>query len=161
MSSWSSCHERGMSETGVEVDLWPWGALIIAVGVYAVVVAAFLAAGRREDARAIAGFIPDCIVLVGRLARDSRVSRPRRALLLVLLAYLALPIDLIPDFLPGAGQLDDAVLLVLALRLLLGGASAAMLRQAWPGPEASLRVILRASGHEKNGSGAPERPSTL
>ena len=150
-----------MSETGVDIELWPWGVLIIAVGLYAVAVAAVLAAGRREDARAIAGFIPDCIVLVGRLARDRAVSRPRRALLLAVVVYLALPIDLIPDFLPGAGQLDDAVILVLALRLLLGGVSAETLRQAWPGPEASLRLILRASGHESNGRGSPGRASTL
>jgi uncharacterized membrane protein YkvA (DUF1232 family) len=150
-----------VSETGVEISLWPWGILIIAVGLYALTVAVVLAAGRRDDARALAGFIPDCIVLVGRLARDPRVPRPRRAFLFVLLAYLALPIDLIPDFLPGAGQLDDAVLLVLGLRLLLGGASTEMLRDAWPGPETSLRIILRASGHESNGSGSPERASTL
>ena len=61
------------NETGVEISLWPWGVLIIAVGLYALAVAAVLAAGRREDARALAGFIPDCIVLVGRLARVEMV----------------------------------------------------------------------------------------
>ena len=142
-----------MSTDAVEIPLWPWGVVLIAVGVYAVAVAAVLAAGRREDARALAGFIPDCIVLVGRLARDPRISRPRRLALLAVLAYLALPFDLIPDFLPGPGQLDDAVLLALALRLLLGGAGAGLIRAAWPGPDASLRLILRASGHERNGGG--------
>ena len=141
-----------MSTDAVEVPLWPWGVLLIALGLYMVAVAAVLAAGRREDARGLAGFIPDCIVMVGRLARDSRISRARRLALLAVLAYLALPFDLIPDFLPGAGQLDDAVLLALALRLLLG-ADADLLRGAWPGPEASLRLILRASGHERNGGG--------
>ena len=67
----------------------------------------------------------------------------------------------VPDFLPVAGQLDDAVLLVLALRVLLGGATTEMLRQAWPGPEASLRLILRASGHETNGAASPGQASTL
>ncbi len=142
-----------MSTDAVEIPLWPWGVVLIAVGVYAVAVASVLAAGRREDARALAGFIPDCIVLVGRLARDPRISRPRRLALLAVLAYLALPFDLIPDFLPGPGQLDDAVLLALALRLLLGGAGAGLIRAAWPGPDASLRLILRASGHERNGGG--------
>lgn len=142
-----------MSTDAVEVPLWPWGALLIALGLYVVAVAAVLAAGRREDARALAGFIPDCVVMVARLARDRRISRPRRAALLAVLAYLALPFDLIPDFLPGAGQLDDAVLLALALRLLIGGAEAGLIRAAWPGPEASLRLVLRASGHERNGGG--------
>ena len=128
--------------SGVSIELWPWGLLIIAVGLYAVVAGAFLAAGRSEDARAVAGFIPDCLVLVGRLARDPRISLPRRAALFVVLGYLALPIDLIPDFLPVAGQVDDAVVMAIALRLLMHGASEEMLRQAWPGPESSLKLIL-------------------
>jgi uncharacterized membrane protein YkvA (DUF1232 family) len=128
--------------SGVSIDLWPWGLLIIGVGLYAVLAAALIAAGRREDARAIAGFIPDCVVLVGRLARDPRVSLPRRAALWVVLGYLLMPFDLIPDFLPVAGQADDAVLLAIALRVLMKGASTEMLREAWPGPESSLKVIL-------------------
>ena len=141
---------------GVAIDLWPWGLLLIGIGLYAVAAAAFLAAGRREDARAVAGFIPDCLVLVGRLARDSRIALPRRAALWLLLGYLALPIDLIPDFLPVVGVADDAVLLAVALRLLARGAGPEMLRQAWPGPEASLRLILRAAGLERNGSAHPQ-----
>ena len=74
----------------IEVPLWPWGLLIIAVGLYVVAVAALIAAGRREDARALAGFVPDCAVMVGRLARDRRISRPRRAILWLVLAYLLL-----------------------------------------------------------------------
>jgi uncharacterized membrane protein YkvA (DUF1232 family) len=137
--------------SGVTIDLWPWGLLLIALGLYAVTVAALIAAGRREDARAVAGFVPDCAVLVGRLARDTRVSRGRRLALICVVAYLALPIDLVPDFLPGIGQLDDAVVLAFALRVLLHGATPEMLRAAWPGPETSLRLVLRAAGHETNG----------
>jgi len=124
-----------------------------------VAVAALIAAGRREDARALAGFIPDCLVLVSRLARDPRISRPRRAALWLVLGYLALPIDLVPDFLPGIGQLDDAVLLGLALRLLVHGGGGEMVREAWPGPQASLTIVLRAAGLETNGAASP--PSTL
>ncbi|HEX3561374.1 MAG TPA: YkvA family protein, partial [Solirubrobacterales bacterium] len=87
------------------VPFLPWGLLLLALGLYVVAVASLIAAGRREDARALAGFIPDCIVLVSRLARNRRISRPRRALLWLMLGYLALPIDLVPDFLPGIGQL--------------------------------------------------------
>lgn len=141
------------------VPFWPWGLLVLLVGLYVVSVAALIAAGRREDARALAGFIPDCIVLVGRLARDSRISRPRRLILLAVLAYLALPIDLVPDFLPGLGQLDDAVLLGVALRLLVHGGGTELVREAWPGPQASLTVILRAAGLETNGAATP--PTTL
>jgi uncharacterized membrane protein YkvA (DUF1232 family) len=122
------------------------------VGLYLVGVAALIAAGRREDARALAGFIPDCVVLVSRLARDRRISRPRRVVLWLVLAYLAFPLDLVPDFLPGIGQLDDAVLLGLALRLLVRGGGGQLVRQAWPGPQASLAIVLRAAGLEANGA---------
>ena len=132
---------------------------MIIVGLYLVGVAALIAAGRREDARALAGFIPDCLVLVTRLARDRRVSRVRRAVLFIVLGYLAFPIDLVPDFLPGIGHLDDAVLLGLALRLVVHGGGSDLVRQAWPGPQASLTLVLRAAGLETNGAATP--PTTL
>ena len=141
------------------VPFWPWGLLLIAVGLYVVSVAALIAAGRREDARALAGFIPDCLVLISRLARDRRLSRPRRVALFIAVGYLALPIDLVPDFLPGIGQLDDAVVLGLALRLVVHGGGVDLVREAWPGPEASLTLVLRAAGLESNGAATP--PTTL
>jgi uncharacterized membrane protein YkvA (DUF1232 family) len=142
-----------------DIPFWPWGVLMLLVGVYVVSIAALIAAGRREDARALAGFIPDCLVLVSRLARDQRISRPRRAALFLVLAYLALPIDLVPDFLPGIGQLDDAIVLGLALRVVVSGGGTEMVREAWPGPEASLTLVLRAAGLERNGAATP--PTTL
>ena len=142
-----------------DVPFLPWGLLLIAIGLYVVSVAALIAAGRREDARALAGFIPDCLALVSRLARDRRISRPRRVVLFLVLGYLAVPIDLVPDFLPGIGQLDDAVLLGLALRLVVHGGGTEMVHEAWPGPEASLTVVLRAAGLDTNGAATP--PSTL
>jgi uncharacterized membrane protein YkvA (DUF1232 family) len=141
------------------VPFWPWGLLLFIVGCYVVGIAALIAAGRREDARALAGFIPDCVVLVSRLARDRRISRPRRAALFIVLGYLALPIDLVPDFLPGIGQLDDAVVLALALRLIVHGGGTELVREAWPGPQASLTIVLRAAGLETNGAATP--PTTL
>jgi uncharacterized membrane protein YkvA (DUF1232 family) len=142
-----------------EVPFWPWGLLLIALGLYVVGIAALIAAGRREDARALAGFVPDCAILVSRLARDKRVSRPRRLALFVVLGYLAFPLDLVPDFLPGIGQLDDAVVLGLALRALVRGGASELVREAWPGPEASLTLVLRAAGLEPNG--AASRTTTL
>jgi uncharacterized membrane protein YkvA (DUF1232 family) len=79
--------------------------------------------------------------------------------LLVALAYLAVPIDLVPDFLPGIGQLDDAVVLGLALRLIVRGGGRELVRGAWPGPQASLTVVLRAAGLDANG--AASRSTTL
>jgi|SRR3954454_20806848 len=138
-----------------EVPFLPWGLVLLAIAAYLVGVAALIAAGRREDARALAGFIPDCLILVSRLARDKRISRPRRLVLFGVLGYLALPIDLVPDFLPGIGQLDDAVILGLALRLLVRGGGYQLVKEAWPGPQASLTIVMRAAGLERNGTTTP------
>jgi|SRR3954447_4426661 uncharacterized membrane protein YkvA (DUF1232 family) len=124
---------------------WEW--LLVSLGVTLAVYAAFLAwlvtRGRQEDARAFATFIPDCIVLVTRLARDPRVPRRRKLLLIGVVGYLALPFDLVPDFIPVAGQLDDAILVALVLRHLVRAGGESMLRELWPGPEQSLSLILR------------------
>jgi len=125
---------------------WPLVTLAILFGLYLAAVIALLIAGRRENARALAGFVPDCVVLISRLVRDPCVSRRRSVLLGALLLYFASPIDLIPDFIPGLGQLDDAVLLVVALRLLMRGCDRATIERHWPGPSGSLEAVLRLSG---------------
>jgi len=91
----------------------------VVVAVWVAFVVWLAAVGKREDARALATFIPDCVVLVTRLARDSRVPRRRKLLLLGLIGYLALPFDLVPDFIPVAGQLDDPIIVALVLRHLV------------------------------------------
>jgi uncharacterized membrane protein YkvA (DUF1232 family) len=124
---------------------WSW--LLISLGIVVAVWAAFVvwlvAVGRRKDARALATFIPDCIVLVTRLARDPRVPRRRKLLLLGLAGYLALPFDLAPDFIPVAGQLDDAIIVALVLRHFVRAGGEPLIRELWPGPEQSLALILR------------------
>ena len=128
-------------------------AAAICVGVYALFVAALLLAGRRTSARALAGFIPDCIVLLRRLLGDERVPRARKLVLLALVAYLVMPIDLVPDFIPIAGQLDDVIIAALAVRYVLRSSGPDLLREHWPGPEASLGAVLRlACGRDNTGS---------
>ena len=124
---------------------WQWllVSLAVGVGVYAAFVAWLVVAGRSDDARALARFIPDCIVLVTRLAREPRVSRRRKLLLFALLGYLALPFDLVPDFIPVAGQLDDAIIVALVLRSFVRSSGEQLIRELWPGPEQSLALILR------------------
>ena len=124
-------------------------ALIVAgafVVIYALALLVLVIAGRRTQARAFATFVPDCVVLFKRLLADPAVPRGRKVLLALLMAYLAMPIDLVPDFIPVAGQLDDAILVALVLRRLLRGAGPGLVRHHWPGPEPSLRVILRLAG---------------
>jgi uncharacterized membrane protein YkvA (DUF1232 family) len=124
---------------------WEW--LLISLGVVVAVWVAFVvwlaAVGKREDARALATFIPDCVVLVTRLARDPRVPRRRKLLLVGLIGYLALPFDLVPDFIPVAGQLDDAIIVALVLRHLVRAGGEPLIRELWPGPDRSLDLLLR------------------
>jgi uncharacterized membrane protein YkvA (DUF1232 family) len=124
-----------------------WQALLIATAValaiYAAFVVALLLSGRRQDARALAGFIPDCIVRFRRLLGDDRVPRRHKLLLIALIGYLAMPIDLVPDFIPVAGQLDDAIIVALVLRSVLRASGPQLLREHWPGPESSLEAISR------------------
>lgn len=128
------------------VELVPWGLFAILVLSYLLAVLALLALGRRGDARALAGFVPDCLRLIRRLMVHPTTTRGQRLALLVLLAYLALPFDLIPDFIPVVGVLDDAILVALALRWLLRTHGQREIRDAWPGPESSLRLVLHAAG---------------
>lgn len=124
-----------------------WEVALVAAGCALVLYLAFIAVllllGRREDARAWAGFLPDCVVLFKRLLGDDRVSRGRKLLIGLLVAYLALPFDLVPDFIPVAGQLDDALLVALVLRTVLRGAGPTLVREHWPGPPSSLALMLR------------------
>jgi uncharacterized membrane protein YkvA (DUF1232 family) len=133
------------------IELWPWG-IVAAAALYAVFVLALAVGGRRTDARALAGFIPDCLVLLRRLLGDERVPRRRKAVLVALAGYLALPIDLVPDFIPVAGQLDDLVIAALALRYALRGAGEPLLREHWPGPARSLEIVLRAVAPRRSGA---------
>jgi uncharacterized membrane protein YkvA (DUF1232 family) len=108
---------------------------------------AFVAGRRREDARAVARFVPDCVVLFSRLLRDDRVPRRQKLLIAALIPYLASPIDLIPDFIPVVGQLDDALLVALVLRRVVRR-NREVVREHWPGPAAGLAVILRLGGQQ-------------
>ena len=124
---------------------WTW--FLVGLAAMAVVYAAFVVwlilLGRRQDARALATFVPDCISLVTRLARDPRVPRARKLLLLALIGYLAFPLDLVPDFIPVAGQLDDVLIVALVLRSFIRSGGEDLIRELWRGPERSLALVLR------------------
>ena len=138
---------------------WTLLALAALLALYAVFVLALIVAGRRTAARALAGFVPDCVVLFRRLLRDRRVPRRRKLLVAALVAYLATPIDLVPDFIPVAGQLDDVIVVALALRLLIGAGGPQLLREHWPGPESSLAALLRLTYGRAPGKEAVETGS--
>jgi uncharacterized membrane protein YkvA (DUF1232 family) len=126
------------------VNGWAWLGVAIAINValWLAVVAVLFAAGRKTEAREVAQFLPDCIRLFRRLGSDPRVPRRAKIGLVVLVAYLVSPIDLIPDFIPVAGLFDDAVLAALAAGYLVRTAGRTVIEEQWPGSEAGLRVVL-------------------
>lgn len=117
-----------------------------ALASYAGFVLWLIRAGRRDEAVAIARFIPDCVVLFRRLLANDRTPRSTKLLLVGLVAYLLMPLDLVPDFIPVAGQLDDAIVVTLVLRRLLRATGRDAVADHWPGPPATLSVLLRAAG---------------
>ncbi|MCU1345034.1 MAG: hypothetical protein JWL70_1300 [Acidimicrobiia bacterium] len=100
----------------------------------------------KPDATAISSMlrlIPDTARLVRRLAVDRSVSRGVRIRLWFLLGYLALPLDIIPDFLPVIGYADDAIVISLVLRSVIKSAGADKIRQHWMGTPEGLATLVR------------------
>ena len=114
------------------------GLLVASWGVL-VVLTRRLPAGLLRD---LAAFIPDCVTMVRRLRRDPRV--PRRAKIAVVVAglWVASPIDLIPEFLPVIGPLDDVVVVALALRYAARRVPREVLFEAWTGEPRLLERLL-------------------
>src|SRR4029453_2163579 len=87
--------------------------------------------------------LPDTVRLVRRLAADRTVPRSTRAWLWFLLAYLALPIDVVPDFLPVIGYADDGIIPSLVVRPLVRRAGPETVRRHWPGSPDGLAALGR------------------
>ena len=90
--------------------------------------------------------LPDVLRLVHRLAADPTLPRGVRIQLGLLLAYLALPIDLIPDFIPILGYADDAILVTAVLRSVVRRASLDAVREHWPGTPDGFTALIRLTG---------------
>jgi uncharacterized membrane protein YkvA (DUF1232 family) len=114
-------------------------AVVLASWALMIVLAARLPEGSLKE---LASFLPDCLTTVRRLRRDPRV--PRRAKLAVAFAglWVLSPIDLIPEFLPVIGPLDDVVVVALALRYAARRVPRDVLAQAWAGEPATLDRLL-------------------
>ncbi len=126
------------------MSVWQWlgVALGATIALWSLLVVALLALGRRRDAREVARFIPDCIVLFKRLLQDPRVPRRAKLAVALLIPYLAMPFDLIPDFIPIAGQLDDAILVAAVVAYVTRRAGRELVEELWPGSKRGLQVVL-------------------
>lgn len=97
--------------------------------------------------------LPDVVRLVKRLAADPRMPHGVRVRLALLLAYLALPIDLVPDFIPVLGYADDAIIVAAVLRSVVRRAGQDAVRRHWPGTDEGYAVLARLTGIDR----APDR----
>lgn len=121
-------------------------AVVAAVGVWLLLLFGLIVFGRRSAARELAVLIPNLLLLFRGLLRDQRVSRPAKVALALSIVWIASPIDLIPEFIPVAGPLDDAIVAALALRLVLRSGGPQVIAEHWRGSDDSLRVLLRLAG---------------
>jgi uncharacterized membrane protein YkvA (DUF1232 family) len=120
---------------GVSVGLLIlWVALLIA-----------LVIGRPDELslRDAARLVPDVLRLLRRLATDPTIPRGARARLWLLLAYLAMPFDLVPDFVPVLGYADDAIIVAIALRSVTRRAGPVVIERHWPGTPDGLAAVRR------------------
>ena len=90
-------------------------------------------AGAKRTLLATIAQIPSYLRLMGGLLTDARVSAVDKVLLGVAIAYVVMPIDLIPDFIPFIGQVDDVFILMLAVRRLISNAGIRVIRDHWDG----------------------------
>ncbi|GII77962.1 hypothetical protein Sru01_29440 [Sphaerisporangium rufum] len=133
---------------------WGWDLLI---GLAAGLLVAWLAlAGALVVLRPRGGLLrealrllPDVLRLVRRLAADPALPRGVRVRLALLLAYLAFPLDLVPDFIPVLGYADDAIIVTAVLRSVVRRAGPQVVRRHWPGTDEGLVVLTRLTGLDR------------
>lgn len=121
-----------------------WWHIALGIGVGLVLVWVLLlivlwrATPERTSLQEALRLLPDVLRLLRRLAGDKTLPRGVRVRLWLLLAYLAMPIDLVPDFIPVLGYADDAIVVALALRSVARRSGPAAVERHWPGsPEGS------------------------
>src|SRR5437763_2801955 len=130
---------------------WWWQVLLgVAGGLVlawvALVVALLVAKPEKGLLREAMRLLPDLLRLLRRLAADPAMPRGVRVRLVLLLAYLALPIDLIPDFIPVLGYADDAIVVTAVLRSVVRRAGIDAVRAHWPGTDDGFAAVARLTG---------------
>ena len=133
------------------VDASWWQALVGVVAallaLYAVLLIVLLRARPRGVSLGEAvRLLPDVLRLLRRLAADPAVPTSVRVRLWLLLGYLALPVDLVPDAVPVLGYADDVLVALLVLRSAVRAAGPDIVERHWPGTREGLDIVLRAVG---------------
>jgi uncharacterized membrane protein YkvA (DUF1232 family) len=139
---------------------WWWLDLLLAIAgglmlLWIALIIALATAGPRGPLlREALRLLPDLLRLLKRLTADPDLPRGVRVRLVLLFAYLALPFDLVPDFIPVLGYADDAIIVALVLRSVVRRAGIEAVRAHWPGTDDGFTVLCRLCG-----VGSPPQPS--
>jgi uncharacterized membrane protein YkvA (DUF1232 family) len=131
------------------------GLALVALWLLAVLVSVWL--GRKTLGRELLNLLPNLVRLFRGLLGDERVPRSSKALLLLGAVWLASPIDLIPEFLPGVGAMDDAMVAGLVLRHVVKRAGPDVVKDHWRGDPRTIGLLLRVA--RVSSTDASSRPS--
>jgi uncharacterized membrane protein YkvA (DUF1232 family) len=116
----------------------------------ALVIALVIARPRGGLLREALRILPDLLRLIRRLAADKTLPRGIRVRLMLLLVYLAIPFDPIPDFIPVLGYADDAIIVTVVLRSVVRRAGLEAVRAHWPGSDDGFTALTRLAGLAKS-----------
>lgn len=126
---------------------WLLGMVVALVAAWLVLVIALIVARPRGDLlKEALRLLPDTVRLLRNLAVDRTLPRGVRVRLWLLFGYLALPFDLIPDFIPILGYADDAIIVAVVLRSVVRRAGPDAVRRHWPGTRDGLDALSRVAG---------------
>jgi uncharacterized membrane protein YkvA (DUF1232 family) len=112
----------------------------------ALIVVLIIVRPRGQLLREALRLLPDLLRLLSRLAGDRNLPRSARIALALLLAYLAFPVDLVPDFIPVLGYADDAIMVAAVLRWVVHRTGVQAVQRQWPGTEDGFAVLCRLTG---------------
>ena len=115
----------------------------VAVAIWVVAIVVLFLVGRRLAARELATLLPNLVRMCRTLLRDPRVPRGSKVLVGFAVLWFISPIDLVPEFIPVLGPLDDAILAALVVRHLVKRAGREVVAEAWPGDPATLERMFR------------------
>jgi uncharacterized membrane protein YkvA (DUF1232 family) len=125
-------------------------ALAVVLLVWVVALGVLLLVGRKIAAKRLLTLVPNLVSLFRGLLGDDRVPLASKVLLGAGLVWIVSPIDLVPEFIPVLGPLDDAVVGALVLRHVVRRAGPSVVAEHWRGDDATLAVLLRVAGVRKH-----------
>jgi uncharacterized membrane protein YkvA (DUF1232 family) len=152
MSGSPACGERNRSwrparpQYGLVVANPDWIATALLLAWIALLIALLVARPDKASSKEALRLLPDLLWLLRRLAADRTQPRGVRIQLGLLFVYLAIPFDLIPDFIPVLGYADDAIIVTAVLRSTVRSAGLDAVRKHWPGTEDGFTALSRLTG---------------